>query len=50
MAVLLVSSDIEELPGLCDRVLVMVEGRIAGELQGPAITRDAILHLCYSHA
>jgi len=50
VAVLLVSSDIEELPGLCDRVLVMVEGRIAGELQGPAITRDAILHLCYSHA
>lgn len=50
VAVLLVSSDIEELPGLCDRVLVMVEGRIAGELAGPAITRDAILHLCYSHA
>ena len=50
VAVLLVSSDIEELPGLCDRVLVMVEGRIAGELQGTAITRDAILHLCYSHA
>jgi ribose transport system ATP-binding protein len=50
VAVLLVSSDIEELPGLCDRVLVMVEGRIAGELQGSAITRDAILHLCYSHA
>jgi ribose transport system ATP-binding protein len=46
-AVLVVSSDDEELPGLCDRVIVMTEGRIAGELRGIEITREAILRLSY---
>lgn len=47
--VLVISSDFEELPGLCDRVLVMAEGRITGELVGEAITRAAILQLSYAH-
>jgi len=48
-AILVISSDEEELPGLCDRVLVMVEGAIAGELRGPKITRQAIRRLSYAH-
>ena len=35
-AVLLVSSEFEEVLGLCDRVLVMHEGRIRGEIAEPA--------------
>ena len=45
---LIISSDIEELPGLCDRVLVMSEGRINGELVHRQIQKEAILHLCYA--
>jgi ABC-type Na+ transport system ATPase subunit NatA len=40
---------VEELPGLCDRVIVMVEGRIVGELVGGAITKETLLHLSYAH-
>lgn len=47
--VIVISSEVEELPGLCDRALVMVEGRIAGELVGEAITKEALLHLSYAH-
>jgi ribose transport system ATP-binding protein/rhamnose transport system ATP-binding protein len=50
VGVIVISSEVEELPGLCDRVLVMVEGKIAGELIGPAITKEAILHMCYENA
>jgi ABC-type sugar transport system ATPase subunit len=47
MSVIVISSEAEELPGLCDRVLVMTEGTIAQELRGSAITRDAIIHASY---
>jgi ribose transport system ATP-binding protein len=47
--IIVISSEAEELPGLCDRVLVMVEGRIAGELTGSEITKEAILRLSYAH-
>ena len=47
--VIVISSEVEELPGLCDRVLVMVEGRIVGSLVGDSITREAILELSYAH-
>ena len=36
MAVIVISSEPEELPDLCDRVLVMAEGRIVRELTGDA--------------
>mgnify|MGYP005848596583 CR=1 FL=1 len=49
VGVIVISSEVEELPGLCDRVLVMVEGQIVGELIGEAITKEAILHLSYAH-
>jgi len=48
IGVMMISSEFEELLG-CDRVLVMVEGRIAGELRGDDISEEAMLHLCYAH-
>jgi simple sugar transport system ATP-binding protein len=34
VAILLISEDLDELRALADRILVMYEGRIAGELEG----------------
>ncbi|WP_212526080.1 sugar ABC transporter ATP-binding protein [Actibacterium sp. MT2.3-13A] len=50
MAVLVISSEPDELPDLCDRVLVMVEGRIARELHGDHLNRNAIIQASYAHA
>jgi ribose transport system ATP-binding protein len=50
MAVLVISSEPEELPDLCDRVLVMAEGRIVEELTGEAISRSAIIGASYAQA
>lgn len=47
MAVLVISSEPDELPELCDRVLVMAEGRIVRELSGPAVSRKAIVEASY---
>ncbi|KDA06830.1 ABC transporter [Microbacterium sp. CH12i] len=47
--VLAISSDSEELVGLCDRVIVMAEGRVTGELVGREITEDRILSLSFEH-
>jgi ribose transport system ATP-binding protein len=48
MAVLVVSSEPDELPDLCDRVLVMAEGRIVSELQGESLSRSAIIEASYA--
>ena len=42
-AVLLVSSEMEELTGLCDRILVMNRGAIAAEFVGPDFDRSRLL-------
>lgn len=47
MAILVISSEPDELPDLCDRVLVMAEGRIVRELNGDAVTRSAIVAASY---
>ena len=39
-AVLLISSEIEELTRICDRYLVMSHGRITGELPATAANQD----------
>jgi ABC-type sugar transport system ATPase subunit len=44
-AVLLVSSEMPELLALSDRVLVMADGRVQGELAGDALTQSAVLTL-----
>jgi ribose transport system ATP-binding protein len=41
-AILVSSSDLEELADLCDRVLVIVEGKISSELEGAELTQGAI--------
>ncbi len=46
--VIVISSELEEVVGLCHRVLVMREGRCVGELDGDAISEAAILELCYA--
>lgn len=46
-AVVVISSDDDELPELCDRIIVMVEGQVAGELSGEDIRKENILQLNY---
>ncbi|MFO1052269.1 MAG: sugar ABC transporter ATP-binding protein [Planctomycetota bacterium] len=45
LAVLFVSSEMEEVLGLADRVLVLHEGRLAGELTSDAASEEAVMHL-----
>jgi ribose transport system ATP-binding protein len=45
VAILMISSDLEEILGMSDRVLVMHQGRIAGELTRDELTEEAIMHL-----
>jgi ribose transport system ATP-binding protein len=42
--VVIVSSDMRELEGLCDRVLVFSSGQVVAELRGEAVSEDAIAH------
>jgi ribose transport system ATP-binding protein len=42
-AILFYSSDDEELLGLCDRVLVMLDGRISAELSGDTLTHARLV-------
>lgn len=42
-AVLIASSDSEDLVGVCDRVLTLVGGQVTGELVGSQITEEAVL-------
>jgi len=44
-AVLMVSSELPEVLGMCDRILVMHEGRLAGELSRAEATQERIMQL-----
>ncbi|MEV6065094.1 sugar ABC transporter ATP-binding protein [Nocardia sp. NPDC052001] len=46
--VLMVSSDLSELIGVCDRILVFSAGRITGEIARPDFDPEHILNLAYS--
>jgi ABC-type sugar transport system ATPase subunit len=50
MAILLISSEMTELLGLSDRILVMNEGRITGELDGATATEEAVLDLAMNQS
>jgi rhamnose transport system ATP-binding protein len=50
LAVLVVSSDLPEVLALADRVVVMREGLIQGELTGAAATEEEVMHLATSTA
>jgi ABC-type sugar transport system ATPase subunit len=45
VGVLVISSELPEIIGLCHRVLVMKEGEIAGTVEGPAVNEQAIMRL-----
>lgn len=45
IAVMFVSSEMPEVMGLADRIIVMCDGRITGELDAREATQDAILKL-----
>ncbi|GAA3997601.1 sugar ABC transporter ATP-binding protein [Allokutzneria multivorans] len=49
-AVVLISSDLPEVIGMSDRVLVMSAGRVAGELAADEATQDAVMALAVSEA
>jgi ribose transport system ATP-binding protein len=43
IGIVLVTSDMLELLGLCDRILVMYNGRIVREIDGEAATEEDIM-------
>jgi ABC-type sugar transport system ATPase subunit len=46
-AVLVVSSELPEIMGLCDRIVVLHEGRVSGRFLRHAATEEELLHVCY---
>ncbi|MBD0740933.1 sugar ABC transporter ATP-binding protein [Streptomyces sp. CBMA152] len=49
-AVVMISSDLPEVLGMSDRVLVMAQGRIAGELPAGETTQEAVMELAVGTA
>ncbi|RUW80041.1 sugar ABC transporter ATP-binding protein, partial [Mesorhizobium sp. M8A.F.Ca.ET.059.01.1.1] len=47
-ACIVISSEMQELVGICDRVIVMREGRISGEVSGETMTESNIALLATS--
>lgn len=48
-AVLMASSDLPEVLGMSDRVLVMSNGRISGELAASEATQESVMELAVTH-
>ncbi len=49
-AILIASSDFPELLGMCDRIIVMRDGRIGGVLPAADLSEEDLLTHCYGHA
>ncbi len=47
MAVILVSSDLPELLGMCDRIAVLRDGELTETLPAAGLTEEALLNRCY---
>ena len=43
MGVVMISSELPELIGMCKRIYVVAEGRITGELKGDEITQESVM-------
>ncbi len=50
MAIVMISSELPEVLGMSDRVMVMKSGTIAGELSRAEATQEKILNLALGHA
>lgn len=50
IAILLISSDLEELIGLSHRIITINRGRITGEFSGSDLAEDKIMHAIFSTA
>ena len=48
VAILMISSELTEVIGMADRVIVMREGRVTGELGAGTATEESIMHLATS--
>ena len=48
MSIICASSDAEQLAEICDRVLVFARGQIVAELTGEDVSKDHIVHACYT--
>lgn len=44
-SIIMVSSDMEELLGMSDRIIVLCEGKLTGELKKEDFSQEAIMHL-----
>ena len=44
-AIIMISSEMPEILGMCDRIIVMCEGRVTGELSREEATQEKILAL-----
>jgi ribose transport system ATP-binding protein len=49
VAIVFASSDMEEILGLSDRVLVMHQGRMAGEVEREQLSEELILQMAIGH-
>ncbi len=47
ISIIMISSELPELLGMCDRFVVMHEGRIVGELDRGHATQESIMELCF---
>ena len=47
-AIIMISSEMPEILGMCDRIVVMCEGRVTGELNRQEATQEKILELAMS--
>jgi ribose transport system ATP-binding protein len=45
VAILMISSDLEEILGMSDRVAVLHEGRLTGILNRAELSEEAVMHL-----
>ena len=50
MAILMISSELEELEGLCDRILVMCRGRLSDEFIRSNFDRGSLLQAAFGQS
>jgi ribose transport system ATP-binding protein len=49
LAIVMASSELPEILGLCDRVYVMREGEVSAELDARSATEEEVMHFAALH-